>query len=148
MNVLSSKMDTRPRRMRRGGSPGLLAGSSVASLLESTEEDGGRGMFPDVFALGISPFTLEQSLFMQCPWWGWWCHSLGENIIIYGATCRSKSMCSITFLHLEKSKPHIFKILQFLWLSTKKNLGLRKSALEISILRIFGHCQLICNPVV
>lgn len=43
MNVLSSKMDTRPRRMMRGGSPGLLAGSSVASLLENVEEDGGRG---------------------------------------------------------------------------------------------------------
>lgn len=70
MNVLSSKMDTRPRRMMRGGSPGLLAGSSVASLLESIEEDGGRGMFPVVCALGISPFTLEQSLFMQCQWWG------------------------------------------------------------------------------
>lgn len=115
MNVLSSKMDTRPRRMMRGGSPGLLAGSSVASLLENIEEDGGRGTFPDVCALGISPFTLETVTLHALPMVGaggvilW-----RDSIIIYGATCGSKSMFSITFLHLEKSKTRIFKILQFL----------------------------------
>lgn len=81
---------------------------------------------------------------------GGWRRLQRDSIVICGAMYGLKSIFSFSFLHLEKRKPLVFKIptMRFLGLSTKEDLGLRKSALEIHMLRIFQQHSLIYNPVV